>query len=389
MGFIFDPDRKAEAQERLQAHHERDQAPAGSARVPFAMEPVVYDFAINERGTRAELLAGDAALMPPGYYTLTVPALLRQDPRAAAGLAARRAGPLRRRLPHRARSSPAWCRRSSTACCRARAEAGVAAGETSTRCSSQRLRPRAARADPRRPARRPHRPGAEPPAGEQPHRRRRRRTTCATPRASLPGQRYRELGCEALAAGAVAVVSLAGGAGSRWTKGAGVVKALNPFCRLGGRHRSFLEVHLAKSRRIARAVRHAAAARHHHQLPDARRRSSGCLRGGEQLRLLRARCCCRRAGAIGLRLVPMARDLRFAWEEMPQQLLDEQAQKVRDSLRAALIALGASRRAKAATTPTTCRCSACIRWATGTRCRTCCATACWRGCSTSARSCAT
>jgi hypothetical protein len=40
---------------------------------------------------------------------------------------------------------------------------------------------------------------------------------------------------------------------------------------------------------------------------------------------------------IGLRLVPMARDLRFAWEEMPQQLLDEQAQKVQDSLRAALI----------------------------------------------------
>src|SRR5690606_11583286 len=30
-------------------------------------------------------------------------------------------------------------------------------------------------------------------------------------------------------------------------------------------------------------------------------------------------------------------DLRFAWEEMPQQMLDEQAQKVQDSLRAALI----------------------------------------------------
>jgi hypothetical protein len=41
--------------------------------------------------------------------------------------------------------------------------------------------------------------------------------------------------------------------------------------------------------------------------------------------------------AVGLRLVPMARDLRFAWEEMPQQLLDEQAQKMLDSLHAALI----------------------------------------------------
>jgi hypothetical protein len=36
-------------------------------------------------------------------------------------------------------------------------------------------------------------------------------------------------------------------------------------------------------------------------------------------------------------MIPMERDLRFLWEEMPQQLLDEQAQKVRDSLRAALI----------------------------------------------------
>src|SRR5205823_8887016 len=41
--------------------------------------------------------------------------------------------------------------------------------------------------------------------------------------------------------------------------------------------------------------------------------------------------------AVGLRLVPMARDLRFAWEETAQQRLDDQAQKVRDSLRAALL----------------------------------------------------
>src|SRR4029077_7805489 len=40
---------------------------------------------------------------------------------------------------------------------------------------------------------------------------------------------------------------------------------------------------------------------------------------------------------IGLRMVPMERDLRFAWEEMPQQMLDEQAQKVREGLHAALI----------------------------------------------------
>jgi hypothetical protein len=36
-------------------------------------------------------------------------------------------------------------------------------------------------------------------------------------------------------------------------------------------------------------------------------------------------------------MVPTVRDLRFAWEEMPQQVLDQQQQKVRDSLRSALI----------------------------------------------------
>ena len=40
--------------------------------------------------------------------------------------------------------------------------------------------------------------------------------------------------------------------------------------------------------------------------------------------------------SIGLRLVPTVRDLRFAWEETAQQRLDEQQEKVRESVRAAL-----------------------------------------------------
>ena len=56
--------------------------------LPFAMEPVVYDFAINERGTWAELLSAarrraTPALLPPGYYALIVPELLRLRPRAS------------------------------------------------------------------------------------------------------------------------------------------------------------------------------------------------------------------------------------------------------------------------------------------------------------------
>ena len=65
------------------------------------------------------------------------------------------------------------------------------------------------------------------------------------------------------------MVTLSGGAGSRWTRGAGVVKALSPFCRLAGAHRTFLEVHLAKSRRTSRLFGVRGATCDHDQLSDA------------------------------------------------------------------------------------------------------------------------
>src|SRR5205814_8336507 len=49
--------------------------------VPFAMEPVVYDFAINEQGSCAEFLPGDSALMPAEYYRMAVPPLIRAESR--------------------------------------------------------------------------------------------------------------------------------------------------------------------------------------------------------------------------------------------------------------------------------------------------------------------
>ena len=57
------------------------------------------------------------------------------------------------------------------------------------------------------------------------------------------------LGREALRNGEAGVITLAAGVGSRWTQGAGVVKALNPFCKLAGSYRSFLDVHLSKTAR--------------------------------------------------------------------------------------------------------------------------------------------
>ena len=78
MGFIFDPAKKPLAQTRLQEIMSATKRELEHA-LPFAMEPVVYDFAINQNGTTCDLLQGDSALMPQGYYSITVPALLRQD----------------------------------------------------------------------------------------------------------------------------------------------------------------------------------------------------------------------------------------------------------------------------------------------------------------------
>jgi hypothetical protein len=145
---------------------------------------------------------------------------------------------------------------------------------------------------------------------------------------------FRATGLAALRRGEAAIVTLAAGVGSRWTQGAGVVKALNPFCKFAGRHRSFLEVHLAKTRasgrRAGMPVPHVVTTSHltHDQIAAALARDTPA---DVAVTLSPGR-------AVGLRLVPMTRDLRFAWEETAHQVLDEQKQKVRESLHAALIA---------------------------------------------------
>jgi hypothetical protein len=329
MGFIFDPRHRDAAKDRL---HEIMLATKRQLEhaLPFAMEPVVYDFAINSRGTHADLLAGDAALMPPGYYVLTVPRLLRYDPLQL---------PVTRRaeLNH------------FGAACRTQPDLSGMVQEL-----FDRIMPRAI-----------HKEGGGPSLeslldelGFDRIQHEQIRSDLRNGRIGLAQNRLPAsmdirdaepgdiidltgledlsgLGMDALRDGAVAVVSLAAGVGSRWTEGAGVVKALHPFCKLGGKHRTFIEAHLATSRRIGRMcgtpiphiittsylthepIRSFLADQENYHYPGPLILSPG--------------------RTVGLRLVPMTRDLRFAWEEMPQQLLDEQAQKVRDSLHAALI----------------------------------------------------
>ncbi|MGA3031872.1 MAG: UTP--glucose-1-phosphate uridylyltransferase [Terracidiphilus sp.] len=331
MGFIFDPARKAEAQDRLNAMMNEVSDRLGGG-VAFAMRPVVYDFAINERGTFAELTSGSAAILPDGYYNIVLPAMLRKDQRLltasermdlerfgqrchdAAGARERARGLLDRLLPRNGNGDegtetletlleqngfdPIQHERIQSEL--HAGHIGLAQNRISSAVQIEDVAPDAVFD-----------------AREQ------------------VDARYRRIGEDALASGSVAVVTLSGGAGSRWTKGAGVVKALSPFCRLAGVHRTFLEVHLAKSRRAGRlyggAIPHVVTTSYLTHEPIEKLLQFERNHGYEgPLHLSQGR-------SVGLRMVPMVRDLRFAWEETPQQLLDAQAQKVRESTHAALI----------------------------------------------------
>jgi hypothetical protein len=148
-------------------------------------------------------------------------------------------------------------------------------------------------------------------------------------------KKYSDLGAEAIRKGQVGVVTLAAGVGSRWTEGAGVCKALHPFNRFSGRHRSFLEVHLAKNQHTTQ--------QHGGSIPQVFTTSYLTDEPIRQNLLehnsygFKGSLHVSTGRSIGLRMIPMVRDLRFLWEETAQQVLDEQQQKVRESLRTALI----------------------------------------------------
>ena len=330
MGFMFAPERKAEAQEFLQDLMSRTKR-ALAAALPFAMDPVVYDFAINERGSWAGLLTGKDALMPAGYYRFTVPALLR--------MGREKLGPVRHaEMDHfveACRTQPELEGMVGTLFDSIFPRGGESGSgrDTLDALLAKYGFDRAAHEQIREDLR----------AGRIGLAQNRLPVNCVIEDvregdlveygALDEGDRLR--GMESLRNGEVAVVTLAAGAGSRWTQGAGVVKALNPFCRLGGRHRSFIETHLAKSRRTARdcgtELPHVFTTSYFSHPPTRAFLEEYGNFGYEGPLVLSE------GKSIGLRMVPTERDLRFAWEEMPQQTLDVQQQKVRESLRTALI----------------------------------------------------
>ena len=330
MGFIFAPARRREGQERLQeimlaAKRELQ------AALPFAMDPVVYDFAINEHGSTAALLTGADALLPAGYYQLTVPRCLRQEarhltPRERADL--QQFTQAARSRPEFAAVMPSLLDRMLPAATAAQ-EAGrldeLLAENGFDRAQHEQIRAdlrngRIGLAMNRLP---PSTRIEDVPAD-------------ALFDAAAAPEKFRRQGEAALRAGEVAVVTYAAGVGSRWTQGAGVVKGLHPFATFGGAHRNFIEVHLAKTRRTARAfggeIPHVFTTSYLTHAPIERflRETAGDA--------LDRTVWLSPGRSIGLRLVPTVRDLHFAWEETAQQKLDEQQEKMRESVRAALAA---------------------------------------------------
>jgi hypothetical protein len=330
MGFIFDPAVKQQAADWLQQTMLSKKRELEKS-LPFAMDPVVYNFEINDQGTSAELLVSQP--MPRGYYEVMIPPLLRRDMNSLSPNQQReleRVGEMCRatettddaaiRLAKRLldRILPAVGSQAATA--GTLAELLAANGFDAIAHEQLREDLRAGRLG---------LPQNRLPATAQIE------DVCADDvidaRQSI-SQAAQTDAEEAIAQGQVAVLTLAAGVGSRWTQGAGVVKALHPFCKFAGRHRTFLDVHLAKSRQIGRTLghfpTHIVATGY---LTDAPIRD--CFEKldypGEKV--------VSSGKSVGLRMVPTQRDLRFAWEEMPQQMLDAQQEKMRHSGRAALL----------------------------------------------------
>lgn len=330
MGFIFDPVVKTTAEGKmLELMRREKQAVENGAS--FAMDPVVYRIAINEVGTTATLHAGTDATLSSEYYLLMLPHWLQDG----------------------ASSLPSSLRNELEAFS-ARYLIGAAGGKVGQELI-ERLLPGAASRS----------PGAQSLTqllaeyGFDPEQHETLRADLKAGRIGLSQNRLpletsiedarledvvveqdlrettRRRGEEALRRGAVAVVTLAAGAGSRWTQGAGTVKALHPFAKLGGRFRTFVEVHLAKTRQTART----------YGQPPAHVFTTGHLTHRAMASALEVALASERRAAvhlspaqsIGLRLVPTRCDLDFSWHPTKQQKVEARKQKALDGERRALL----------------------------------------------------
>jgi UDP-N-acetylglucosamine pyrophosphorylase len=331
MGFIFDPFIKQKAQDRLQ-HLMSETKKKLEHAIPFAMEPVVYDFRINENGTIANLAEGNEALLPEEYYTLLLPQLLKKEVRSLS-----------------------TCQRNELALLGYVYKSSEKFTSFVTNLFDQMIPQNQEESLQQKPLNvLLEELGFDSDQHDQIKKDlklgriglAKNRMPISTKiedveKSEIASQkdlnaRYLiDKGLQSLQNRELAIISLAGGVGSRWTKGAGVVKSLNPFAKFAGKHRNFLEIHLAKTRKIELSL----STKLQHVFTTSfltHPAISSFLRNNKRYDDKHS-IYLSQGKVIGLRLLPTERDLRFLWEEMPQQLLDEQAQKVQQSLHEAMI----------------------------------------------------
>ncbi len=149
------------------------------------------------------------------------------------------------------------------------------------------------------------------------------------------GSEYYEQGTDSIRRNEIAVVTFAGGMGSRWTHGAAVVKPVNPFINIDGKYRTFIESHLAKSRKTGQL----SGCKMPHVFTTSYLTHNAISRYLERLNYFNyeGQVFLSPAKTIGHRVYPMERDLRFYWEEQLQQKMDDNVQKVQDDVHRALI----------------------------------------------------
>jgi galactokinase/mevalonate kinase-like predicted kinase len=335
MGFFVAPHRHAEFRREIHQIMRRAKAELDDA-LPFAMEPVVYDFRINPAGSRAELRRGSEAVMPARYYPLQVARMIAEGTEDVA--------------PQRRLDLDRFVSRSGPPDDLLRVMRTMVSGLFPVTRATESTSAEWAEA-----AERIRRENGFDPVQHAQLRDDLKHGRIGLSRNRLPvdtdirdvqdsdliaaggkaADEARRRGAAAIRRGEVAVVSLAAGVGSRWTGGAGVVKAVNPFAEMEGRHRSFLEIHLAKTQKTGQTfgasiphvvttsfLTHGAIARHLERTGNYGQNVPVFLSRGQ---------------SIGQRLVPMARDLVFLWEETAHEVLDENKEKVREAGRRAIL----------------------------------------------------
>ncbi len=329
MGLFVNPERYEEYKLRvldILGQTKRDL----SSSLPFAMEPVVYNWSINEKGTWSTLHTGGEALMPEQYYAIHVSELVRKDP-----------------------SSIAYLRRAeidffTTHCEQNNLAYPLLRTIVSNLFNVSDPTSQTNRASENEKADRIKKENGFDYIQHEELREDLQKGRIGLSRNRLPVDTGIEdiqpgdvglldehspggSGTAAIQAGKVAVMSLAAGIGTRWTKGAGVIKAINPFVEMQGVHRSFLEIHLAKTKKVA--TEHGATIPHIVATSYLTHAAIGKKLGETNNFGYPGPVYLSEGRSIGQRYVPMVRDLHFLYEEMPQETLDENKQKVRDAVR--------------------------------------------------------